>query len=88
MRETSTNRAGEIITREDERQLLDTVQKWLDRDVRDKVLELEHADDYPHEMVEQMKALGVTDERLEDPEFDLLTFLGYSKADIEAANTV
>ena len=38
MSETSTNRAGEIITREDERQLLDTVQKWLDRDVRDKVL--------------------------------------------------
>ncbi len=36
---------------------------------------------------EQMKALGVTDEQLEDPEFDLLTFLGYSKADIEAANT-
>ena len=59
MRDTSTNRAGEIITREDERQLLDTVQKWLDRDVRDKVLELEHADDYPHEMVEQMKALGL-----------------------------
>ncbi len=59
MSKTSANRAGEIITREDERQLLDTVQKWLDRDVRDKVLELEHADDYPHEMVEQMKALGL-----------------------------
>ncbi|WP_269581711.1 vitamin B12-dependent ribonucleotide reductase [Roseibium sp. Sym1] len=36
---------------------------------------------------EQMKALGVTDEQLEDPEFDLLTFLGYSKSEIEAANT-
>ena len=59
MSETSTNRAGEFITREDERQLVDTVKKWLDRDVRDKVLELEHADDYPHEMVEQMKALGL-----------------------------
>ncbi len=59
MSETLTSRVGEIITREDERQLLDTVQKWLDRDVRDKVLELEHADDYPHEMVEQMKDLGL-----------------------------
>ncbi|SVB85884.1 uncharacterized protein METZ01_LOCUS238738, partial [marine metagenome] len=59
MSETLTSRVGEIITREDEQQLLDTVQKWLDRDVRDNVLELEHADDYPHEMVEQMKDLGL-----------------------------
>ncbi|MEL7527252.1 MAG: adenosylcobalamin-dependent ribonucleoside-diphosphate reductase, partial [Pseudomonadota bacterium] len=36
---------------------------------------------------DQLKALGVSDEQLEDGEFDLLTFLGYSKADIEAANT-
>ena len=57
MNETLTNRVGEIITQEDERQLIDAVQKWLDRDVREKVLELEHADDYPHEMVEQMMDL-------------------------------
>ncbi|WP_421983236.1 vitamin B12-dependent ribonucleotide reductase [Roseibium sp.] len=36
---------------------------------------------------DQLKSLGVSDEQLEDTEFDLLTFLGYSKADIEAANT-
>ncbi|MCX2722490.1 vitamin B12-dependent ribonucleotide reductase [Roseibium salinum] len=36
---------------------------------------------------EQLKALGVTDEQMQDPEFDLLTFLGYSKSEIEAANT-
>ncbi len=36
---------------------------------------------------EQLKALGVTDEQMEDAEFDLLSFLGFSKADIEAANT-
>ena len=59
MSEILTSRTGESITREDERQLLDTVQKWLDRDVRDKVLALEHADEYPHEMVEQMKELGL-----------------------------
>ena len=59
MSEILTSRAGESITREDEQQLLDTVQKWLNRDVRDKVLELEHADEYPHEMVEQMKELGL-----------------------------
>ena len=59
MNETLANRVGEIITQEDERQLIDAVQKWLDRDVREKVLELEHADDYPHEMVDQMKDLGL-----------------------------
>ena len=59
MSETLTNRAGESITREDEQQLLDTVQKWLDRDVRGKVLEMDHGDIYPHEMVEQMKELGL-----------------------------
>ncbi|TYC58548.1 vitamin B12-dependent ribonucleotide reductase [Rhodobacterales bacterium] len=36
---------------------------------------------------DQMKALGVSDEQLEDPEFDLLTFLGYTKSELEAANT-
>ncbi len=44
---------------EDERQILDAIAKWLDRDVRGKVMDLEHADIYPHEMVEQMKALGL-----------------------------
>ena len=53
------NRNGETITTEVESQILDTILKWLDRDVRDKVLDLEHADEYPHEMVEQMKALGL-----------------------------
>ena len=53
------NRNGESITTDDERQILDTINKWLDRDVRDQVLELEHADAYPHEMVEQMKEMGL-----------------------------
>ena len=53
------SRNGDAITIEDERQILDSINKWLDRDVRDQVLELEHADAYPHEMVEQMKTLGL-----------------------------
>jgi len=53
------NRAGEDFAAEDEAQILDAINKWLDRDVRDKVMELEHADEYPHELVEQMKALGL-----------------------------
>ena len=43
----------------DEAQILDAIDKWLDRDVRDKVMALEHADEYPHEMVAQMNELGL-----------------------------
>ncbi|MBT3425379.1 MAG: acyl-CoA dehydrogenase family protein, partial [Gammaproteobacteria bacterium] len=54
-----TNRDGQSISQEEEALILDSITKWLDRDVRDQVLELEHADEYPYEMVEQMKALGL-----------------------------
>jgi len=43
----------------EERQMLDAIETWLDREVRPKVLELEHGDIYPAEMVEQMKELGL-----------------------------
>jgi alkylation response protein AidB-like acyl-CoA dehydrogenase len=39
--------------------LLDAIERWLERDVRPHVMRLDHADEYPHEMVEQMKALGL-----------------------------
>lgn len=39
--------------------LLDSIERWLQRDVRQHVMALEHADIYPHEMVEQMKELGL-----------------------------
>ena len=54
-----TNRHGGKITVDDENQILDTINRWLEKDVRDQILELEHADAYPHEMVEQMKHLGL-----------------------------
>jgi len=44
---------------EEDTMMLDAIRKWLDRDVRPHVLRLEHADEYPHEMVEQMKELGL-----------------------------
>jgi alkylation response protein AidB-like acyl-CoA dehydrogenase len=46
-------------TAEFEAEILDAIEKWLARDVRPHVLRLDHADEYPHEMVEQMKALGL-----------------------------
>ena len=44
---------------EQETALLDAVEKWLKRDVRPHVLKFDHADEYPTEMVEQMKELGL-----------------------------
>ena len=46
-------------TPEEEGEILDSIGRWLERDVRPYVLELEHADTYPEQMVEQMKSLGL-----------------------------
>ncbi|MGH8674435.1 MAG: acyl-CoA dehydrogenase family protein, partial [Burkholderiales bacterium] len=43
----------------DEAPILDAISRWLERDVRPKVRELERDDVYPEEMVEQMKAFGL-----------------------------
>ena len=43
----------------DEAQMLDAISRWLERDVRAKVRELEHEDVYPEAMVEQMKEFGL-----------------------------
>jgi alkylation response protein AidB-like acyl-CoA dehydrogenase len=44
---------------EEERAILDAIQKWLDKDVRPHAMKLEHDDVWPAEMVEQMKAFGL-----------------------------
>ncbi|MEM1232138.1 MAG: acyl-CoA dehydrogenase family protein [Pseudomonadota bacterium] len=43
----------------DERAILDAIDKWLRSDVAPHVMEMEHDDVYPHEMVEQMKEFGL-----------------------------
>jgi alkylation response protein AidB-like acyl-CoA dehydrogenase len=52
-------RASDGVDIEQETALLDAVEKWLEREVRPHVLRLDHADEYPFEMVEQMKELGL-----------------------------
>ncbi len=42
-----------------ETMILDSLDKWLEKDVRPHASELEHKDEYPHEMVEQMRTLGL-----------------------------
>jgi len=44
---------------QDEQAVVDTVRAFVDREVRPVVRELEHADTYPEDLIEQMKRLGV-----------------------------
>lgn len=46
-------------TVEDENMMLDTIDRWCREKVRPKVMEMEHADEYPHEFVEDMKEFGL-----------------------------
>ena len=43
----------------DEAQLLDTIDRWIAREVAPVVKEHDHADRWPAEIVEQMKELGL-----------------------------
>jgi alkylation response protein AidB-like acyl-CoA dehydrogenase len=43
----------------DDQLILDSIAKWLARDVEPHAMRMEHADEYPVHMVEQMKALGL-----------------------------
>jgi alkylation response protein AidB-like acyl-CoA dehydrogenase len=44
---------------EQERQLFDTIDRWLEKDVRPVVKHFDHGDLYPSDIVEQMKAFGL-----------------------------
>ena len=46
-------------TEADVAEFLRVIGGWLERDVLPKVIELEHADEYPTEMVEQMREFGL-----------------------------
>ena len=39
--------------------ILRVLRSWLERDVAPVVLELEHADEYPRQLVEQMREFGL-----------------------------
>ncbi len=46
-------------TSDDETQILDMIDKWIDGEVRPIAREHDQADKYPHDLVEQMKDLGL-----------------------------
>ena len=43
----------------EEAALLDAIDRWLEKEVRPQVMKLEHDDIYPHELVKQMKEMGL-----------------------------
>ncbi|MBV8835260.1 MAG: acyl-CoA dehydrogenase family protein, partial [Alphaproteobacteria bacterium] len=51
--------ARAVETESDEAQILDTIDRWVERDLRPIVREYDHADRYPHEAVERMKEFGL-----------------------------
>jgi alkylation response protein AidB-like acyl-CoA dehydrogenase len=44
---------------DDEREILDTVERWVQRELAPVARRFDHADEYPQEIVEQMKELGL-----------------------------
>jgi alkylation response protein AidB-like acyl-CoA dehydrogenase len=43
----------------DDAALLDAIERWLEKEVRPQAMRLEHDDEYPHQMVQTMKRMGL-----------------------------
>ncbi len=54
-----TSTEAHVWNEADEAQLLDSIDRWLEREVKPIVREYDHADRYPAHLVEQMKELGL-----------------------------
>ncbi len=48
-----------MIAQEDEQALLDTIDRWVEKDVRPVVKKFDHADEWPEELVAQMADFGL-----------------------------
>lgn len=44
---------------EDDQAILDAIEAWVEKSLRPAAKRFDHADEYPHEIVEEMKALGL-----------------------------
>jgi alkylation response protein AidB-like acyl-CoA dehydrogenase len=56
------------VSEADQRAMFDAIDKWVEKKVAPVAMQLEHDDEYPHELVEDMKELGLFG-ALIDPEF-------------------
>ncbi len=59
LRSTVANDTGTSVDAADEELLIAAVKEFIDRQVKPTVREVEHANEYPHTWVEQMKEMGV-----------------------------
>ena len=50
---------GRQLGADEEAQFMETIDRWIEKDLRPIVKEFDHADRYPHHVVEQMKELGL-----------------------------
>ncbi|MGC9670702.1 acyl-CoA dehydrogenase family protein [Planosporangium sp. 12N6] len=57
---------------EEERAVVETVRDFVDREVRPIARELEHANEYPEKLIEQMKQLGIFGLAVPEPYGDVL----------------
>lgn len=55
----------------EEQQIVDLVRTWVDREVRPVVRELEHANEYPEALIEQMKEMGIYGLAIPEPYGDV-----------------
>ena len=53
------SKANEHFTADDEALLLETITRWTERELKPIVKEYDHADRYPHDIVAQMKEMGL-----------------------------
>ncbi|MBV1930924.1 MAG: acyl-CoA dehydrogenase family protein [Porticoccaceae bacterium] len=72
------------MSNEEENLILDSVNRWLERDVAPYAHDLEQADEYPHAMVEQMKELGLFGATI-DPEYGGLGLTASTYAKVVSA---
>lgn len=55
----ATQQPHSHVDADDERLILDAIAKWLEQKVKPVTMQLEHDDEYPAELVEDMKELGL-----------------------------
>ena len=51
--------SGRVEMQDTDLQMLDAIDRWVEKEVRPIVKQYDHADEYPEDLVEQMKELGL-----------------------------
>src|SRR5690606_18151628 len=68
----STRGVGMTALSEEEKAVVETVRDFVDREVKPVARDLEHANEYPEKLIEQMKRLGIFGLAIPEPYGDVL----------------